>query len=142
MTVYLNGAFLPRAEARVSVDDRGFLFGDGIYEVTRAHEGRLFEAGRHFARLARGLQGLSLTLPPGLDAAGLQAISERLLRDNGLTAGDATIYLQITRGVAERRHSFPAPGTPATVFVAATKLAVPDELRSGGAAVVTMPDLR
>lgn len=142
MTVYLNGAFLPRAEARVSVDDRGFLFGDGVYEVTRAREGRLFEAARHFARLSRGLQGLAISWPPGLDAAGMQAISERLLRENGLETGDATVYLQITRGVAERRHQFPPPETRPTVFLSASRLAVPDELRARGAPVITTPDLR
>jgi D-alanine transaminase len=142
MTVYLNGAFLPRAEARVSVDDRGFLFGDGIYEVTRAREGRLFEGGRHLGRLARGLHGLAIAWPAGLDGSHIQAISERLLRDNDLESGDATVYLQITRGAAERRHQFPSPDTPPTVFIAATRLVAPDDLRVRGASVITAPDLR
>ena len=142
MTVYLNGAYMPRAEARVSVDDRGFLFGDGVYEVTRAREGRLFEPARHFARLARGLQGLAIAWPAGLDPAGLQGISERLLRENGLESGDATVYLQITRGASERRHHFPPPETRPTVFLAATRLAVPEELRLRGAQAITTPDLR
>lgn len=141
-TVYLNGTFLPRVEARVSVDDRGFLFGDGVYEVTRAREGRLFEAARHFARLARGLDGIGLAWPPGLDPAALTALSERLLRENDLLAGDATVYLQFTRGAAERRHAFPPPDTRPTVFLATQRLVVPDELRARGASVTAVPDLR
>ncbi len=142
MTVYLNGSFLDRAQARVPVDDRGFLFGDGVYEVTRALDGRLFEWHRHLRRLARGLDGLDIVLPGGLESVQLLEVSERLLEENGLGSGDATVYLQITRGVAERRHHFPPAGTAPTVFVSASRLAVPDELRARGAAVVTTADLR
>jgi len=142
MTVYLNGSFLDRAQALVPVDDRGFLFGDGVYEVTRALDGRLFEWERHLRRLARGLDGLDIVLPGGLESVQLLEISERLLEENGLGSGDATVYLQITRGVAERRHHFPPAGTVPTVFLSASRLAVPDELRARGAAVVTTADLR
>ncbi|HXQ28604.1 MAG TPA: D-amino acid aminotransferase [Gemmatimonadales bacterium] len=142
MTVYLNGVFLPRAKAQVSVDDRGFLFGDGVYEVTRARDGRLFEPGRHLGRLTRGLYGLGIAWPTGLDGVAIQNISERLLRENELETGAATVYLQITRGAAERRHAFPPPDTAPTVFLAVSRLAVPDEIRSRGASVITTPDLR
>jgi len=142
MIVYLNGAYVDRAHATIPVDDRGFLFGDGVYEVTRAVGGQLFEAERHLRRLARGLEGLRIDLPADLDAARLIAISERLLEHNGLVHGDATVYLQITRGVAERRHHFPPSGTPPTVLLGASRLAVPDDVRRTGAAAVTTADLR
>ena len=141
MTVYLNGTYLDRAAAKISVDDRGFLFGDGVYEVTRARDGVLFEWDRHRRRLERGLEGLSIAVVAGV-LEGLAEISERLLRDNGLESGDATVYLQITRGVAQRTHYFPPAGTPPTVFLSASRLAVPDELRARGAAAIAIPDLR
>jgi D-alanine transaminase len=141
MTVYLNGVYLERAQAAVSVDDRGFLFGDGIYEVTRARDGRLFEWERHLRRLAQGLAGVGIALPAGLSAA-LFEISDRLLHENKLERGDATVYLQITRGVAPRTHHFPPAGTAPTVFLSAGALAVPDAVRTSGAAVITTPDVR
>ena len=141
MTVYLNGAFLPRADARVPVDDRGFLFGDGVYEVTRAHGGVLFEAARHLRRLDRSLDGVAIALAPEVRAA-LLGVWERLLGANGLETGDATVYLQVTRGVAERRHQFPPRGTLPTVFASASRLQPPDELRERGATVILTPDLR
>src|SRR6266550_1043713 len=138
MTVYVNGAYLDRAAAQVPVDDRGFLFGDGVYEVTRAVNGQLFAWERHLRRLARGLEALSIVLPD----VRLLEVSEHLLEENALETGDATVYLQITRGVAERRHHFPPPGTAPTVFLSASRLAMPDELRARGAAAVTTADLR
>ncbi len=138
MTVYVNGAYLDRAAAQVPVDDRGFLFGDGVYEVTRAVNGQLFAWERHLRRLARGLEALSIVLPD----VRLLEVSEHLLEENALETGDATVYLQITRGVAERRHHFPPPGTAPTVFLSASRLVVPDELRARGAAAITTADLR
>ena len=143
MIVYLNGRYVDRTRATVAVDDRGFLFGDGVYEVTRARNGRLFEAARHLRRLERGLDALAVALPPALDSTALLEISERLLRDNRLDDGDATVYLQITRGAAEpRTHHFPPAGTPPTVFLSANPLAVPDDVRARGATAITTPDLR
>ena len=140
--VYLDGAFLPRAEARVSVDDRGFLFGDGAYEVTRAVDGRLFEDGGHRRRLARTLEGLRIELAPAA-LAGLDAVALRLLRENDLLAGEATIYLQVTRGVAvPRTHHFPPAGTRPTVYVAASRFVPPEALRARGASVILVPDIR
>ena len=144
MRVYLNGEYLEQARAAVSVDDRGFLFGDGVYEVTRARNGRLFEAGRHLRRLERGLEALGIAPPPGFEPGGgaLLEIAGRLLRDNGLMNGDALVYLEITRGVAERTHHFPPAGTPPTVFLRTNRLAAPDDVRERGATVITTPDLR
>jgi D-alanine transaminase len=139
MRVYLNGTYLAAAEARLSVDDRGFLFGDGIYEVARAVDGRLFEAGRHLERLARGARALRLAAPAP-DA--MLGVWERLLHENGLGTGEALVYCQVTRGAAVRAHPFPAAGVPATVYAFAQALTPPDALRAAGASAVTFPDLR
>ena len=138
--VYLNGQFLPRNEAKLSVDDRGFFFGDGVYEVTRVVRGRLFEWDRHARRLARGLR--ELRIEAGLDIDTIRSLQERLIRENQLTEGQGTIYLQITRGAAPRTHHFPPKGTPATVFLSASSFTPPNEVRGRGVAVVTYPDYR
>ena len=144
MIVYLNGAYVEKADARVSVDDRGFLFGDGVYEVTRVVRGQLFAQDRHLERLARGMRELELHWPTGVDAQELTGISERLLRDNDLLDGEAMVYVQVTRGGEgiPRQHVFPPSGTPATVFVSASRFKSPDELRVRGAAAITLPDVR
>jgi D-alanine transaminase len=141
MLVYLDGHFLPKAEARLPVDDRGFLFGDGLYEVTRAVRGRLIEAERHLDRLRAGVAALALPLPEA-EIAALPELWTRLLTANALTAGEATVYFQVTRGAAPRTHQFPPAGTPPTVFASASPLLPPDALRERGAAVITVPDTR
>ncbi|MGZ8458398.1 MAG: aminotransferase class IV [Gemmatirosa sp.] len=141
MLVYLNGAFVPKAEARLPVDDRGFLFGDGIYEVTRAVDGRLFEVERHLQRLQEGAAALALPLSAET-VAELPGLWARLLAANALTAGEATVYLQVTRGAAPRTHQFPPAGTPPTIFASASPLLPPDAVRARGAAIVTYPDVR
>lgn len=138
--VYLNGEYLPRGEAKLSVDERGFFFGDGVYEVTRAVDGRLFESGRHMKRLARGLRELRLDPPLSLDE--IEAVSLELLKRNDITSGEGTVYLQITRGAAPRTHHFPPPETPCTVFLSAQRFSLPTEKRANGIAVVTYPDIR
>jgi D-alanine transaminase len=142
MLVYLNGEFLPRSKALISVEDRGFLFGDGIYEVTRALEGRLFEEEAHWRRLEGGMEQLALPRPEGFGMEAVRGIARRLLQENGLAEADATVYLQLTRGVAPRTHGFPPPGTPPTLYIATTALQVPWELRQRGVKAITHPDLR
>lgn len=138
--VYLNGDYLPRSEARLSVDDRGFFFGDGVYEVTRAVHGRIFEAERHMRRLERGLRELRLDFPGPVET--LLEVHERLLHDNNLLEAQATVYLQITRGAAPRTHHFPPAGTPLTIFLSASAFTPPDDARARGVSVVTHPDYR
>jgi D-alanine transaminase len=138
--VYLNGQFLPRSEAKLSVDERAFFFGDGIYEVTRAIGGRLFEWARHLRRLERGLREMRLT--PSITGDELESISLRLLRDNDFTDGEAAVYLEITRGAAPRTHHFPPPGTPCTIFLSATRFTPPHDVRAKGGTAVTFPDFR
>lgn len=142
MLVYLDGDYLPAADARVSIDDRGFIFGDGVYEVTRAVNGRLFEEEKHWLRLARGLRELEIDVEGRLDRARIREISERLLSENGLDGGDATVYLQVTRGAAPRTHWFPTAPVPPTVFLSASRFTVPRDLRASGATAITLPDLR
>lgn len=138
--VYLNGQFLPRSEAKLSVDERGFFFGDGVYEVTRVVRGHLFEWDRHAKRLARGLR--ELRIDPNLDMHTIRSLQERLIRENNLLDGQGTVYLQITRGAAPRTHHFPPAGTPATVFLSATAFTPQSEVRARGVAVTTYPDYR
>jgi len=138
---YLNGQYVDRATAAVSVDDRGFLFGDGVYEVTRARGGRLFEGERHAARLRRSMADLGLALPQGVTVESLNDVAVKLLAENGL-AGEALVYFQVTRGVAPRTHQFPAAGTPATVYVSVGAFTPPDSYRTRGVTCVTYPDIR
>jgi len=138
--VYLNGEFLPRERATLSVDDRGFIFGDGIYEVTRVVNGRLFEADRHMRRLQYGLRGIGID--PRLSPDEIIDIHYRLIQENGLTSGEGTVYLQITRGAAPRTHYFPPASTPPTVFLSASPFTPNHAQREEGASAVTYPDIR
>jgi D-alanine transaminase len=140
--VYLDGHFLPLTEARVSVEDRGFLFGDGVYEVLRASAGRLYEEEAHWRRLASSCREVALTLPEGLPAGGLRALALELLARNGLGEGEATVYLQLTRGAAPRTHHFPPPGTRPTLYLSAAAFAPPWEARTRGVQAITLPDVR
>jgi D-alanine transaminase len=142
MTVYLNGEFLPKSEARVPVEDRGFIFGDGIYEVWRVIEGRLFEHARHFARLERGLKELRIDRPAEAHLERLVEIADRLIAENGLASGEGTLYLQITRGVATRTHAFPATPVRPTVFAFVNRFVPPEELRAKGATATIVADVR
>lgn len=140
-TVYLNGEFLPKDAARVSVDDRGFIFGDGIYEVVRVIEGRVFAWSDHAARMARGLRALRIEFTES-DVAGLESICLRLVRENDLMAGEATVYLQVTRGAAPRVHHFPPAGTPQTVYAVASRFVPSADMRDKGVKAITFPDFR
>lgn len=140
MLVYLNGKYLPKDDAAVSVDDRGFLFADGVYEVVRSYRGRLFEFEAHARRMQNGLQTLRITVP---ESFGLAEIARELLRQNALENSEATIYCHITRGVAPARmHAFPTTPVTPTVYVAASPFTPPLEKRQKGISAVTTPDIR
>lgn len=140
MLVYLNGQYLPLEEARVPVEDRGFLFADGLYEVIRVYNGRIFALEPHLRRLADGLRALRIGFT-GLDQLG--PIAERLLDQNGLRSGDATLYIQVTRGAAPRAHAFPSPDVPPTVYVAARPFTpYPAAYYENGVKAITVPDTR
>jgi D-alanine transaminase len=141
MTVYLNGQFLPAEQAKISVLDRGFIFGDGVYEVWRVVEGRLFEHARHEKRLKRGLKSIDIALPDK-DVEALKGVADRLLHENDLMAGEGTFYVEISRGAAPRTHAYPAAGTKPTVFGMVSRFEVPHALRETGAKAITAPDVR
>jgi D-alanine transaminase len=138
MDVYLNGAYVPKDRAVISVDDRGFLFGDGVYEVVRNYSGHIFELDAHLARLERGLRELRMT---GVDAWQFGDIALELLRRADLADTDAVVYIQVTRGAAPRRHWFPDAATPATTYAAALPF-TPKGDPVNGIAVITVPDIR
>ncbi len=142
MFAYLNGHYLPRSAATIPVDDRGFVFGDGVYEVWRVINGRLFETDRHLARLAFGLGELRIATPPIVHPEKLTEVAERLLAESGLTEGEATLYVEVTRGAAPRAHQFPPSGTAPTVYVTVNRFSPADELRRRGAECITIPDIR
>jgi D-alanine transaminase len=135
---FINGRFLPWEEATVSIDDRGFQFGDAVYEVIRTYRGVPFELVAHLARLERSARELSLSQPytktqwtrwiqQGLSLAGYQ---------------DAKIYIQITRGVAPREHNFPSENLPTVVMTIRELHPLAPEIRHAGVAVCIREDLR
>jgi D-alanine transaminase len=140
--VYLNGTFVPRAEARISVEDRGFVFGDGVYEVLRAINGRLFSRRFHNDRLKRSLEGVRISLAGDGSPESLTEIGKQLLRENGLLQGEATVYMQVTRGVATRAHNFPPPDVPPTIYISVARFTPYSELAQNGAPAISHPDLR
>src|SRR5690242_3943571 len=141
MVVYLNGRYLPAGEATISALDRGFVFGDGVYEVWRVVRGQLFEAARHQQRLERGLRELRIASPADGALEQITAIGERLLSENGLADAEATLYVEVTRGTAPRTHSFPPAGTTPTLLVM-TSAFTPSPSRFTGTSVITHSDLR
>jgi D-alanine transaminase len=132
MKVYLDGRFLPLADAKVSVLDRGFVFGDGVYELVPAYSWKPFRLDEHLRRLQASLDGIRLANPHSLDAW-RERIRELIdLQD----FPDQSVYIQVTRGVAPRDHAFP-PGVPPTVFMFSQPLvtATPEQKAAGGCAV-------
>jgi D-alanine transaminase len=140
--VYVNGKFMPRSEARVSVEDRGFVFGDGVYEVLRAISGRLFAAKFHNDRLRRSLEGIRIELVAGDSPERFAEIGQQLLRDNDLLAGEATVYMQVTRGATARAHAFPPSDVPPTIYISVARFTPYSDLAKTGAPVISHPDLR
>jgi len=136
--VCLNGEFMPIEEARIPVLDRGFIFGDGIYEVVPVYGGRPFRWPQHLARLERSLAKVGIANP--MNAAGWRKLLNELIGRHPWP--DQFVYMQVTRGVARRDHAFPT-GVAPTVFAMASELApVPREMRENGVAAISLPDER
>jgi D-alanine transaminase len=137
---YVNGRYLPRREATVHVEDRGYQFSDGVYEVCEVRDGRLIDERRHVERLQRSLGELRIPLP--MSPAALGVVMRETVRRNRVH--DGIVYLQITRGVARRDHAFPPPGTQPSIVVTARNLdmARSERAAAAGVAVVTLPDNR
>jgi len=136
--VYLNGEYLPLDQACVPVLDRGFIFGDGVYEVIPVYGGKAFRLQHHLQRLKNSMQAVRLT-NPHTDEEWSTIINDVVTRNS---SGDQSIYLQITRGVARRDHRFPGDATP-TVFVMSNLFeAVPKEQLEHGVNAITLDDIR
>jgi D-alanine transaminase len=137
-TVYFDGAYKSKSEVNISPDDRGFLFGDGAYEVVVAYKGRYFRKREHLERLNHSLRGLRIT---GIDAFSLEPILDDLMVKNAVGSADVTAYIQVTRGVAARKHAFPSNDVAPTVFVQLMPV-VRDPSFKTGVSVITVPDTR
>lgn len=137
-TVYLNGAWLAEADAKVSVFDRGFLFADGIYEVTAVIGGKLIDYHGHAARLQRSLSELDIACP--LSAQSLLEVHREIVRKNKLDEG--LIYLQITRGAADRDFAYPSSSEPTLVLFTQTKPVLNNPRSEAGISIATVPDWR
>lgn len=134
---FLNGVFLPIADAKVSVNDRGFLFGDGVYEVLRTSAGRIWAMEFHLERLARSLREIDLSGPSMEE---IRSCIEETYRRSGLS--DALIYLQITRGVAPRSHEFPPAASPTFLIIVRSGAGPSENERNNGVRAITVPDIR
>jgi len=139
-SAYVNGRYLPMRNAMVHVEDRGYQFGDGVYEVCEVRGGRLIDERHHMARLTRSLNELRIRMPMSLAALGV-VLREVVARNR---IGYGIVYLQITRGVARRDHAFPVPEVPPSLVVTARALnwARNEALAAKGIAVVSVPDNR
>ena len=136
--VYVNGRFVPESEAHVSIFDRGFLFGDGVYEVSSVLDRGLVDNSAHLARLERSLGELGMALPATPDE--IVRAQKELIARNDLDEG--TIYLQITRGPADRDFAYPAEPKPTLVMFTQKKSILDNPLAARGITVITVPDLR
>src|SRR5436190_15926651 len=139
MLVYFNGQFVQKSQVAISPDDRGFLFADGVYDVIRSYQGKLFKPLEHLERLAHGLQALRID---GIDVQSLQPVAQQLLVQNKLESADAVVYFQVTRGAAPRTHEFPPAGTPPTVYVQAQAYSRPTAQQDNGTAAILVADQR
>ncbi|WP_421783483.1 D-amino-acid transaminase [Kiloniella litopenaei] len=137
-TVYVNGSYLPEEDAKVSVFDRGFLFADGVYEVSTVLEGRLIDNQAHLVRLQRSLDELQMTSPVSMDD--IVTIQNELIKQNGLKEGG--LYLQITRGAADRDFAFPKDATPSLVMFTQEKNLLNSPAAERGLSVISVPDIR
>jgi D-alanine transaminase len=137
---YVNGRYLPMRDAMVHIEDRGYQFGDGVYEVSEVRAGRLIDERRHLARLKRSLDELRIRQPMSPRALGV-VLREVIARNR---IGYGIVYLQVTRGVARRNHAFPVPEVTPSLVVTARPLSGTrnEALAAKGIAVISMPDNR
>ncbi|MFZ5924202.1 MAG: D-amino-acid transaminase [Bacillota bacterium] len=135
---YVDGAFIDLSEARVSVEDRGFQFGDGVYEVVRCYHGAPFALEAHLARLERSAREIVLPLPGSIQE--LAGLAREALERSGFL--EAILYMQVTRGWAPRNHAFPGQVKPTLVMTVRPARSVPPDLASPGASVITTRDER
>jgi D-alanine transaminase len=139
-SAYVNGRYMPGDRAMVNIEDRGYQFSDGVYEVCEVRDGCIIDERRHMARLARSLDELRIAMP--MSAPALAVVMRECLRRN--LVHDGILYLQVTRGVARRDHVFPPPGTRPSVVVTARSMdfAANERIAAEGIAVITLSDNR
>jgi D-alanine transaminase len=137
--VYLNGQYVPREQAVISPDDRGFLFGDSVYEVMRWYGGYFFDMEGHLNRLRRSLNETRITWE---EVDSFPQIAEELIHKNDLGSDCTLVYMQITRGAAQRNHAFPDPSVPSTVYASARRQSMDTLLWERGIAISVAPDPR
>ncbi len=136
---YVNGRYVPQGEASVNVEDRGYQFGDGIYEVVHLFDGRYVDEDLHLARLERSLREIQLPMP--MSRAALSMVLREVARRNRVTEG--LLYMQVTRGVARRDHAFPARPVPPALVVTVKRIPpYPTDIDKWQASAITLPDLR
>jgi len=136
--IWLNGEIMPMADARLGIEDRGFQFADGVYEVIRLYDGKPFALTAHLQRLWNSAVDIQLTPPLTIDALAVEI--HRLI--DRVDAGDAFIYLQLTRGVAPRNHLFPEVVEPTLLFYIRPASSIPAPGEGEGTKLITVPDER
>ncbi len=136
---YVNGRYAPQRDASVNIEDRGYQFGDGIYEVVHLYDGRFVDEDLHLARLERSLREISLPMP--MPRAALRLVLREVARRNRVTEG--LLYMQVTRGVARRDHAFPSTPVPPALVVTIKRIpAYPSDVEKWASSAITLPDLR
>jgi D-alanine transaminase len=137
---FVNGRYMPGDAAMIHIEDRGYQFSDGVYEVCEVRDGDIIDERRHMARLARSLDELRIAMP--MSTSALAIVMRECLRRNRVR--DGILYLQITRGVAPRDHAFPPAGTKPSLVVTARSMdfVANERIAAEGVAVITMPDNR
>ncbi len=136
--VYVNGEYCPEEAAKISVFDRGFLFADAVYEVTSVLEGRLVDNRGHLARLRRSLEALRIPMP--LEEEGIEAVQRTLIERNRLENG--IVYMQITRGAADRDFPYPEGARPSLVMFTQSRVLIDVPAARTGIKVISVPDVR
>jgi D-alanine transaminase len=138
-TAFFNGNYIPKNEVRISPDDRGFLFADGIYEVIRWYKGFFYDMESHMSRLKRSLKEMRISWP---EADSFPSIAAGLIERNDLKEKPSLVYLQVTRGAAVRTHAFPSLPVPVTVYAFARSLSISPETADRGISVSVTEDPR
>lgn len=138
-TVYFNGKFILKEEVKISPDDRGFMFGDGIYEVVRWYEGFFYDMNNHLSRLGRSLRELRINWA---GQGSFPSIANELIKINNLWNKPAMVYLQVTRGSAKRTHSFPSPEVTPTIYAYAWEFVPNTPSKEEGIKVMMKEDIR
>ncbi len=136
---YYNGRYIPRDDVRISPDDRGFLFAEGIYEVVRWYEGYFYDMESHLSRMKRSLRETLIQWP---EEDTFPVIATELIRLNNLETSSALVYLQVTRGSARRTHSFPVPPVSPTVYAYAKDFIPENDGKETGIGIMLKEDIR